>query len=222
VRLRFAVLRPEPGNAATAARLAGHDVLRLPLFAIHPLAWAPPPLGDIDALLITSANAVRHGGDAMASLRHLPVIAVGAATARTAEAAGFAVAAVGSGDAQAALALAGNRRLLHLTGRDHVALAGVPALAVYAADPVEPPPAVLADLAGRTALLHSPRAARRLVELVGDARQAIAIAALSPAVAAAAGPGWRDIAIANQPSDAALVTCAIDRARGGGDNVGHD
>ncbi|MBB4152513.1 uroporphyrinogen-III synthase [Sphingomonas jinjuensis] len=220
--LRFAVLRPEPGNAATAARLARHDVLRLPLFVVGPLDWTRPPLGDVDALLVTSANAVRHGGDAMASLRHLPVIAVGAATARAAEAAGFAIAAVGTGDARAALTLAAGRRLLHLTGRDHVALPGVPALAVYAADPVEPPPAALADLAGRTALLHSPRAARRLAELVGDARQAIAIAALGPAVAQAAGAGWRDVVVAAQPSDIALVTCAIDRARGGGDNDRHD
>lgn len=220
--LRFAVLRPEPGNAATAARLADHDVLRLPLFTVAPTAWAVPDLGPIDALLATSANAFRHGGAGLATLKHLPVIAVGAATARAAAAAGFAVDAVGAGDASTAVALAGDRRLLHLTGRDHVAIPGVPALPVYAADPVPVPPDALAELTGRVALLHSPRAARRLDALVDSGRGTIALATISPAVARAAGTGWRAIAVAPAPSDEALVITAIDRARGRGDNAGHD
>ena len=67
------------------------------------------------------------------------------------------------------------------------------------------------------ALLHSARAATRLAALV-DARaiprSSIGIAALSPAVADAAGPGWATIAIAANPTDIALIEAAlIERAR---------
>ena len=63
-------------------------------------------------------------------------------------------------------------------------------------------------LAGTVALLHSARAARRLAALVDGRRSAISLAALSPAVAAAAGAGWGHVAAADAPSDAALVALA--------------
>jgi uroporphyrinogen-III synthase len=43
---------------------------------------------------------------------------------------------------------------------------------------------------------------------LGLARSGIAIAAISPAVAEAAGPGWRSAAIAVQPDEAALLAAA--------------
>ena len=60
----LAVLRPEPGNGATAARIEelGFRAIRLPLFAVRALAWTMPDAADHDALLLTSANAVRFGG----------------------------------------------------------------------------------------------------------------------------------------------------------------
>ncbi len=81
----LAVLRPEPGNAATAARIAaaGARTIRLPLFAVGPLAWTPPDPAVHDALLLTSANAVRQAGPGLAGYRTLPVHAVGAAPARS-------------------------------------------------------------------------------------------------------------------------------------------
>ena len=100
---RLAVLRPEPGNSATAARIvaAGFDAVRLPLFAVEPLAWTAPDPGEYDALLLTSANAVRHAGTALDRLRGVPVVAVGQATANAARAAGLTVAITGDGDAAA-------------------------------------------------------------------------------------------------------------------------
>src|SRR5690242_6691986 len=92
-----AVLRPEPGNAATAAAIEalGLTAIRLPLFEIHAIDWAPPDATRFDALLLTSANAARHAGQGLAGFRSLPVHAVGEATAAAAREAGLEVVAVG-------------------------------------------------------------------------------------------------------------------------------
>lgn len=215
---RLAVLRPEPGNAATASRAeaAGYEVLRLPLFAVVPLAWTPPNAREHDALVLTSANAVRHAGAALARFAALPVIAVGEQTAAAARDAGLAVAAVGTSDAAALSELLAGRgvtRALHLGGRDHAVVPGVArALAVYASEPVDVDVADLATIAGHTALLHSPRAAQRLGELLDTARiprATITLAAFSPAIAAAAGAGWRAVAIAAAPTDAAQFAAIV-------------
>ena len=57
-------VRAEPGCTATveAGRAIGLAIIGHPLFEIHSLAWDPPPPGRIDALLLGSANALRHGG----------------------------------------------------------------------------------------------------------------------------------------------------------------
>ena len=77
------VLRPEPGASATAARIAarGVDAVVSPLFEVRPLPWEAPPPEDFDALLLTSAQAARHGGTALGQYHSLPLYAVGAATA---------------------------------------------------------------------------------------------------------------------------------------------
>lgn len=210
---RLAVLRPEPGNAATASRAeaAGFAVLRLPLFAVVPLAWTPPDARDHDALVLTSANAVRHAGAELDRFTALPVIAVGEQTAAATRAAGLAVAAVGTSDAVALSALLAERgitRALHLGGRDHAAVAGVTrAVAVYANEPIAVEPADLAGITGQVALLHSSRAAQHLAALLDAAaisRADVTLAAFSAAIAAAAGTGWRAVAVAAVPSDAAL------------------
>ncbi|URW75719.1 uroporphyrinogen-III synthase [Sphingomonas donggukensis] len=200
---RVGVLRPEPGNAATAARLiaAGLTPVRLPLFEVRACDWTPPDPAQFDALLVTSANAIRHGGAGLAALHSLPVRAVGEATATAARAAGFRVESVGTGGVAD---VPRHGRLLHLAGREHHALPGVETVVVYASDPLTPD---LAPLAGAIALVHSPRAAARLAALV-TARATITLAAISPAAAAAAGTGWRHVAVAARPSDAALVALA--------------
>lgn len=216
--LTLAVLRPEPGNAATAARAtaAGYAVLRLPLFAVVPLDWSAPDVRDHDALVLTSANSVRAAGAALRSLATLPVIAVGEQTAAAARAAGLSVAATGSSDAEALaslLAARGIARALHLGGRERTPVGGVTrAIAVYASEPCAVAPVDVAGLAGSVALLHSARAATRLGTLLDSAevpRARVTIGAFSAAIAAAAGSGWRALAVAASPSDAALFA-AID------------
>lgn len=214
--MRLAVLRPEPGNAQSCARAraAGFDPIALPLFEVAPRAWQPPP-GPFDALLLTSANAARHAGTLPPALAALPVLAVGAATAAAARAIGLAVAFTGEGDAAQLLAAPhGFTRLLHLAGAEPSVAPGGPVAAqvtVYANRPRAVAPAAVRALAGSTALLHAPSAARRLAalaEAAGLARGSVAIAALSPAVAAAAGAGWRACAVAAAPQEAALFAAA--------------
>lgn len=214
---RAAILRPEPGNAATAmrARAAGLDPLPLPLFEVRPVDWVPPDSTGFDGLLLTSANAIRHGGPHLAALRHLPVLAVGNATAAAARAAGFAVALAGSNDVAGLLRDApAFARLLWLAGRDrttieHPALAAT--IAVYASDPIALAAADAERLAGSVALIHSPRAGAQLAAEAARhaiARSAIRVAAISRKAAIAAGPGWGAAAIAITPDDEALIAAA--------------
>jgi len=214
---RVAILRPEPGNTATMARLrqAGLAPLPLPLFAVTPLDWTPPAAAGFDGLLLTSANALRHGGAGLASLHGLPVLAVGRATADAARAAGFTVARTGSTDVAELLRdTPGFARLLWLSGRDrtaieHRALAAI--IPVYASDPIALAAADAAQLAGSVALIHSARAGMRLAaELVRHQvpLASIRIAAISRKAAIAAGPGWDSIAIAASPDDDALIAAA--------------
>ena len=213
---RVAVLRPEPGNAATCARVValGLDAVALPLFSVAPLAWSPPDPAEHDALLLTSANTLAMTGDALEHLTGLPVLAVGAATATAARAAGFDVVVTGTGDASALLPLAARRgtaRALHLGGRETtVAVGGVVSrsIPVYASVPRLIEATSLAPLIDGMAMLHSARAAAQLGKLVdsaGIARGRVAIAAISHAVAAAAGAGWRAVTVAEVPTDAALI-----------------
>ena len=212
--MRIAVLRPEPGNAATATRIEalGHQAIRLPLFTVRALAWDPPEPRDHDALILTSGNTLRHGGPDLTKYRSLPVYAVGTATANSARAAGFDVIATGERDIEALLVqarAAGVRRALHLGGRDRTA-GGPPitrTVALYASDPGDVPPL---DLRGATALIHSRRAALRLAELTPrEERNHIALVAISAAAAEAAGDGWRQIDVSDRPEDAAMIERAL-------------
>ena len=69
----LAVLRPEPGNAATRERaeIAGFATVALPLFEVRALAWDAPDPGAFDALILTSANALRFGGGGLAAFTSL-------------------------------------------------------------------------------------------------------------------------------------------------------
>lgn len=216
----LAVLRPEPGNAATCARAAaaGFATRALPLFAVEALDWDVPDAAQHDALILTSANALRFGGPGIAALTGLPVLAVGPHTAAAARAAGFDVMAIGSGDGAQIASVAeeqGIRRALHLTGRDRTLGAGgaiATVLPVYHSVAVPVAPDALHALDGTIALLHSARAARRLEALVTAAgldRSRIAIAAFSPAIAATLGPGWGGVVAAATPDDAALFAAAL-------------
>ncbi len=212
--LPLLVLRPEPGNGASVerARAAGLDPVALPLFAIEPVAWSVPAIEGVDALLLTSANAIRHAGAGLGALGALPVWCVGPATAAAARAAGLDVVRTGTAGVDALLADAPSlpARLLWLTGdprHDPAPIAGLTltAITVYRARAL---PVDARRLAGpAVAMLHSARAAARLAALAPD-RSTIAIVAISTAVALAAGDGWAEVAIAPTPDEGAMVALA--------------
>lgn len=221
---RLLVLRPEPGATATRAAAAaiGLEAVAAPLFVTRPLPWSlpdPPPA----AVLMTSANAARHGGiglaGGLAGLATLPLYAVGPASAAAAKAAGFVDITAGEAGVDAILARAaadGVPSLLHLAGREHLPPRDPPLpivrRLVYAADAVDRlPDEARAVLPGAIVLLHSPRAAAafaRLLDAAGIARAVVEIAAISEAARAAAGAGWRAAIIAAAPGDAALLAAA--------------
>ena len=219
------VVRPEPGNTRTlaAAHALGLDARGFPLFVVEPLAWEPPDPARFDALLLGSANALRHGGAALAHFVALPVYAVGATTAAAAREAGFAVSACGEGGLSALLprlAADGRNRVLRLSGETHVALDPPPGIVietavVYAARPV-PLPADVVPPHGAVVALHSGEAARHFAaecDRLGLDRSRIALVCLAPRVAAAAGEGWADKRVAPTPqrsAAAALLALARD------------
>lgn len=209
------LLRPQPNRSAAAARALGLDPIEAPLFTIASVAWDAPDPAGFDAVLLTSANAPRHAGQGLGRYLRLPCQAVGETTAEAARGAGFADVRIGPGDGGAARAALGALRVLHLCGRDHVPLPDVERRIVYAAEPVEalPEAAARALQGGALALLHSPRAAETfaaLVDRAGFDRGEIAIAAISPAALAAAGPGWKRSAAAAIPRDSALLELAAE------------
>lgn len=212
----IAVLRPEPGNRVTAAAIeaAGRRAIRLPLFEARPLAWEVPDPARFDALILTSANAVRHAGPGLAGLAGLPVYAVGEATAAAATRAGLKVASTGAAGSAALLRqaeAAGVRRALHLAARERtIAPGGIVAgiVTVYASEALPIGADEVARLSGSVAMVHSARAAARLAE-IADARARIAVAAVSGKAAAALGEGWERVAIAADMSGDALVALAL-------------
>ncbi|MFL6765401.1 MAG: uroporphyrinogen-III synthase, partial [Sphingomicrobium sp.] len=200
------------GASATVkrARERGLDVIAIPLFEIEPVVWEAPQATDYDGLLLTSANAVRCGGGGLGRLRPLKVYAVGQATAAAARELGFDIAVVGDSGVEALLAsLDPELRLLHLCGADRKDIPGarqtIAPLEVYRSRPIDG--LDLSAAANAVTLIHSPRIGQRLAELAGD-RASIIIAAISEAAADAAGPGWKAVAVAEQPSDDALLALA--------------
>jgi uroporphyrinogen-III synthase len=213
---RVLILRPQPGadESAARARALGLEPVVAPLFTIGPVLWEMPQ-GGFDAILLTSANGARHG--LRPELASLLCYAVGEATAEAARAAGAHEVIAGPSDGAAAVALmaqAGVTRALHLCGRDHVALThpqiSLERRIVYAAEAAGalPPEARQALDEEALALLHSPRAAALFASLVAD-RQHLRLAAISPAVAQAAGPGWAEVHTAAGPRDHALLELAV-------------
>lgn len=214
------IIRPEPGCAASVRALADMGVVAegFPLFVVTAMAWDAPEAAAFDLLLAGSANVFRHGGADLARLRHLPVHAVGEATAAAAREAGFAVAVTGSGGLQRVLdGVPGGARVLRLAGAERVALqppAGVTMAerVVYASVP-RPMPAALAARLGEPAvvLLHSAEAAAHFAAecaRCGVARNQLTLATIGPRVTAAAGSGWHTVATAPAPSESALLAKA--------------
>ena len=207
------VLRPEPGASETMerAQALGLEAVSIPLFAIEPVEWEGPNPDAFDALLLTSANAIRHGGGKLEALHMLTVHAVGAATTKAARDAGFTVASSGRAGVDELIDTLGPEiRLLHLCGEDRRTPSNPPrmieAVTVYRSRAIDSPPN-LDRATNSVVLVHSPRAAARFAELV-DNRGSIAVAAISEAAAEAVGTGWEAVATADRPSDEALLALA--------------
>ena len=222
------VLRPPPGCADTLAlaRARGLEAHGFSMFAVAPRAWQAPPATEFDALLIGSANALRHAGPALAAYYRKPAYAVGARTAEAARAAGLTVIAEGRSGLQSLLPQLrpGHRRLLRLTGETRTEItpsAGVTIAEriVYASEPLAMPQALAALLAAPAlALLHSAEAARHFAAECDRCqidRHRLGIAALGPRIAAAAGDGWGVIAAAARPDDRALLALAAELCQRG-------
>lgn len=205
------LIRPEPGLSASAERAhrLGLDVVEWPLFRVEPVDWAVPDAATFDAILFTSANAVRAAGSGLSQLFTLPVYAVGSATAAAAAQAGFQLAGVGDDNIDAVLRLVPEQaRLLHLVGQDHVRATverSIRKIIVYRS--------VLLDngshqpAPGSVIAVHSSRAGARLAELIVERGTSI-IVAISDAAAWACGEGWARIEVADQPNDEALLSLA--------------
>ena len=210
---RIFILRPEPGASETLARAQakGLEAVAMPLFAVEPVAWEAPDGASFDGLLLTSANAVRHGGEQLAGLRGLPVYAVGSATAEAAREAGFDIASSGDAGVERLLgSLEPGLKLLHLCGADRHEPEGhrqhITEAVVYRSQPIDG--VDVTDLRDGVALVHSPRAGEVFAHLLGQggiAPSTVAIAAISEAASAGT---WRKVAIADAPNDSALLAAA--------------
>jgi uroporphyrinogen-III synthase len=224
--VRVLITRPVALAQALARRLetCGHDVVIEPLLTIEPLPVALE-LGGVQAIAVTSANAA----PALGAARHLPVFAVGDASAAAARAAGCLQVESAEGDAASlarrivASCRPGGGAILHLCGTDVRAGlaealrdAGFHVLrqTVYRARPTQAlsAPTRAALRAGIDAvLLFSPRTALIFAELV--VRQGLErclggtdACCLSAAVAQSCCElAWRSVRIAARPDQDALV-----------------
>ena len=212
---RLFVFRPEPAAHRTVerARELGLEAIAIPLFELEALDWPEPDPTQFDGILLTSANAVNMGGPQLEHLRRLPVHAVGEATALAAEVAGFGIASIGQGGVEDLLeSVEADAKLIHLCGEDRRRpdrpKQQISCVTVYRARTVDAPGGI-ERLRGQVAAVHSPRAGKRLVELVPpEDRREITIAAISKAAAEAAGTGWADVRVATVPTDSALLVLA--------------
>jgi uroporphyrinogen-III synthase len=101
--MRLLITRPEPDALKLSALLeeAGHDAVVEPLLSVSFEDGEPIDLDGAQALIATSRNALRalKGRPALAEARHLPLFAVGKATAAEARALGFETVVTGAGTA---------------------------------------------------------------------------------------------------------------------------
>jgi uroporphyrinogen-III synthase len=216
-------IRPQPGarHSVAAGRARGLEITAFPLSVVQQLDWIGPDLAEVDALLVGSANAFRHGGTQLARYRDKPAYVVGPATAREAASLGFRVQLAGEGGLQALLDKVQQRpvRLLRLAGQRHVEITAPEGVAlttieIYAVHDLPIPDAMAEILrSGATVLLHSAGAAEHfrnqcLAQGLDLAR--IRLAALGPRIADAAGAGWGRVGWCDAPESGALLDLAAD------------
>ncbi len=211
----FLVIRPEPGNLVTVerARTAGFEAIGYPLFEVTPLDWVAPQSSDFDAILFTSANAIRHSGAALQSFRALPAFCIGQTTAQVAAESGFTVVAIGESGVSAIPPEIKDRKTLHLGGRhlapDSVMVSLLTHIPTYENRRL-PISSDFQEALGHSPIIavHSSRAAAYLVELISH-KASVAVVAFSEQVANSLGTGWEAVAIATKPRDEELIAAAL-------------
>ena len=214
-------IRPQPALSETLEQAAALDlpVTGIALSKAKPCEWVAPDPADYDAILAGSANAFRHGGKQLDALKSLPVMAVGEQTAQAARDAGFTVSHVGTGGLQGVIDGLDDklRRLLRISGKDHVALTWPDRLTVDAriAYQMDTLPLSYGNAAllskGAIVLLFSASSAAHFwleCERMKVSFEHISIAALGPRIAAAAGSGWAAVHTAANPKTAELLALA--------------
>jgi uroporphyrinogen-III synthase len=229
--MRILVTRPRDDAADTAAKLSarGHQAVLAPLLDIKFRAGAEIALGDIQAVLITSANGIR----ALATRskrRDVKVLAVGMQSADTARELGFTDVEGAGGDAQALAGLAiaflapKGGALLHASGAetrghlaDILAVRGFTVRSEVLYDAVDatalPSEAQTALVKGtiNAALFFSPRTARIFADIVAreklkDACHALDAVCISEATALELRAlSFREVRIAAEPNQDALL-----------------
>lgn len=225
------VTRPQPGAARTAARLAelGFSPVMAPALTIQTLPAQLPDPAHIQAVLITSANAL----PALPPDYHArPLFAVGTTTALQASQAGFRDVRNADGDATTLTTMVAHAcqpatgKILLLTGRGQGGALATALRAqgfrvlrrvVYAAIPIPDLPAdtSAALAAGRIshALFFSAETARAFVRQIHRAkladclREIDAITIGQPARMALQSVPWRRIRVAERPTQDAMLAC---------------
>ena len=230
VPLRALVTRPADDAAETAARLAemGIEAVIAPATRIEPVPRGPLDLGGVQAVLVTSRNAVRALARATAA-RDIALLAVGDASAALAADAGFRAVASAGGDSgdlarlAAAMLDPAAGRVVHAAGeaagealcRDLArrGFAAAPEV-LYRSVPAPLPDAARGLLAARRialALFFSAGAADAFADILrrdgseGWCRQIAAICLSGRVAEAAAALPWRAIRRAARPDLASLL-----------------
>lgn len=228
------ITRPEAGANETAARVAalGFTPILAPVLAIAALPARLPDPARVQAVLVTSGNALPALGPTFHAVK---LFAVGDATAARARAAGFADVTSAGRNAEALDALvrercrpAGGALLLPTARGEGLALArslreagfAVMRRTVYAAVPQKTLPVAAEEALSRgavgAALFFSAATARSFTKLLlaalpAGCLNAVDAFALSPAVAAPlAHLPWRRLRVADRPSQDALLTLLAD------------
>lgn len=232
--MRLLVTRPEQDAIALKAQLIGlgHEVLIEPLIRIEYEPLDELELGDAQALIATSRNALR----ALAQSRYaedaraLPLFAVGPGTAATATALGFEVVLQGPKDGAALVGFVAERAevyggpLIYLAGEVRVADVGgeLRRLGFHVQEPVVYRARAASRLSGAIVgrfeageidgvLLMSPQTARTYVKLIKAHGLAAGVGrivhyCLSPAVARELAPlGPPRLATAAEPNVQSLL-----------------
>ncbi|MFT8736407.1 MAG: uroporphyrinogen-III synthase [Zymomonas mobilis] len=225
---RLLVLRPEPGATTTTelAQKEGWLVATTPLAKAVSVPWAIEKNLLFDAVMVTSAQAIYHGGTELDKIKDYPLYAVGKATAKAAGLAGFQsiITAEGNGESVLQYLKRDKRmRILRLCGeiyKDYTAeknsreenrqflIKILYRMQNIACLPTE---ACQALVENAIVLLHSSRFAQQFRLLLAKTDinpDEVQIAVISPTVAEQVGKDWRAVAIAEHPDDMYLLKAA--------------